>query len=539
MRRAESLWRATIVLTIASSLAVLPAAGQDAVARPGDAAVGVPAEGRIDALAERALEVFETPGLAIGVVKDGELVYARGHGVREIGRSEPVDPDTLFQIASLTKAFTAAALGLLVDEGELDWDDRVIDHLPQFRMYDPWVTREFTVRDLLTHRSGLGLGAGDLLFWPEADSTREDVIRAMRHLEPVTSFRTAYAYDNLLYVIAGEVVGAVSGLPWEDFVERRILEPLGMEGCRSLPARVEGSANRATPHMVVDGELVTTFFSTRDATAAAGAINCNISGLAKWAAMHLAGGELPDGGRLLSKEVQSEMWRPVTLTSVRDLDREHGRTHFAAYALGWATKDFLGRLHVSHGGGLQGMTSHIALLPEEELAVIVLTNQWSRASRALTSQVLDDYLSPESEDWIELFAAGSAERAAEAREVVEEAFANRAADSRPSLPLEEYAGTYRDAWYGEVFVEREGGGLKIRFGRSEMLTGPLEHFQYDTFVARWLDRSLYADAYVTFALGADGRVEAIRMEAVSPDTDFSYDFHDLDLRRVAAEEETP
>ena len=487
----------------------------------------------IDALAERAMEVFQTPGIAIGVVKNGELVYAKGHGVREIGRPDPVDPDTIFQIASLTKAFTTASLGILVDEGKLGWDDRVIDYLPEFRMYDPWVTREFTIRDLLTHRSGLGLGAGDLLFWPEAKATREEVIRAIRHLKPETSFRTAYAYDNLLYMVAGEVVGAVTGVVWEDFVEERIMEPLGMAECRSLPDRVEGNANRATPHMVVDGELQTTFFSGRDATAAAGAINCNVSGLARWAAMHLAGGALPDGERLLSEETHAELWKPVTLIPVGDRDREHGRTHFAAYALGWGLRDFFGFLLVRHGGALQGMTTAIALLPEKDVAVIALTNQWSRAAPAVTSEILNAYVSETPEDWVAIYSSGSAEEAEEARKAVEEAYAARDADSTPSLPIESYVGTYRDPWYGDVFVERGEGGLVMRFSRSELLTGPLEHFQYDTFVARWLDRSLHADAYVTFILGAAGRVEAIRMKAVSPDTDFSFDFHHLDLRRVA------
>jgi CubicO group peptidase (beta-lactamase class C family) len=492
-----------------------------------------PTSEEIDALATKAMEAFQTPGIAIGVVKNGELVYARGHGVREIGRPAPVDPNTIFQIASLTKAFTTTSLGILVDEGKLDWDDRVIDYLPAFRMYDPWVTREFTIRDLLTHRSGLGLGAGDLLFWPQATSTRDDVIRAMRHLKPETSFRTAYAYDNLLYAIAGEVVSAITGVAWEDFVESRIMQPLGMTECRSLPDRVEGHPTRATPHMVVNGELETTFFSVRGATAAAGAINCNISGLAKWAAMHLAGGALPGGQRLLHEETHEELWMPVTVIPVSDRDREHGRTHFAAYALGWRLKDFFGYLYVGHSGGMQGMTTHIAMLPEKDVAVIVLTNQWSRASRAVTSEILNAYVSETPEDWVAIYSASAAERADEARKVVEEAFANRDADSTPSLPIESYVGTYRDPWYGEVFVERGEEGLVLRFSRSDLLTGPLEHFQYDTFVARWLDRSLHGDAFATFILGAAGEVEAIRMKMLSPDTDFSFDFHHLDLQRVA------
>jgi CubicO group peptidase (beta-lactamase class C family) len=499
---------------------------------PSAVAAQEPTAAEIDELAERAMVAFATPGIAIGVVKDGELVYAKGHGVRDIRRPDPVDPDTIFQIASLTKAFTAAALGILVDEGKLHWDDPVIDHLPDFRMYDPWVTREFTIRDLLTHRSGLGLGAGDLLFWPRAVSTRTEILKALRHLKPETSFRTAYAYDNLLYVIAGEVVAVVSGVPWEDFVETRIMAPLEMSECRSLPSRVEGHPNRATPHVVVDGELQTTFFSRGGASAPAGAINCNVSGLAKWAAMHLEGGELPDGGRLLQEETHEELWKPMTLLPVSDGAREHGRTHFAAYALGWALQDFRGYLHVSHGGGLQGMTTHIALLPEKKVAVVALTNQMTRASRAITSEILNAYISDTPEDWVKVYETQTAERGDQARRVVEEAFANRDADSTPTLPLASYVGTYRDSWYGDVIVEGGSDGLIMRFSRSQLLNGALEHFQYDTFVARWHDRSLFGDAYATFTIGTQGEVEAIRMKAVSPATDFSFDFHDLDLRRV-------
>jgi len=494
-----------------------------------------PSDDYIDDLATRALQQFDTPGIAIGVLKDGELVYSTGHGVRDIRTSGRVDADTIFQIASLTKAFTTAALGILLDDGKLHWDDRVIDYVPEFRMYDAWVTREFTIRDLLTHRSGLGLGAGDLLFWPNQESTTADVLNAMRYLKPETSFRTAYAYDNLLYVIAGELVTRVSGMPWADFVEQRIMQPLGMDDCRALPSRVTERENRATPHMLVNGKLETTFFSGGGVTAAAGAVNCNVTGLAKWAAMHLANGALPDGSRLLSEETHADLWQAVTLTSVDSIHREHSRTHFRAYALGWGLQDFFGYLQVSHSGGLQGMTTYITFLPEKDLAVIVLTNQFTRAYRAVADGILSAYVEDEPQDWIEIFGQSDTERYAKADAEVAEAFANRNAESQPSLPLSAYAGTYTDAWYGDVVVAEEGDGLSMHFTRSKLLLGPLEHFQYDTFIARWLDRSLQADAYATFSLGADGRVEAIKMRWVSPLTDFSYDFHHLDLRRQTVE----
>jgi CubicO group peptidase (beta-lactamase class C family) len=495
------------------------------------ASAQAPTDEYINDLATRAMERFDTPGIAIGVLKDDEIVYAAGHGVRDIGAADPIDADTIFQIASLTKAFTTAALGILLDDGKLQWDDRVIDYVPEFRMYDAWVTREFTIRDLLTHRSGLGLGAGDLLFWPNQDSTTEDVLKAMRYLKPETSFRTAYAYDNLLYVIAGEVVTRISGMPWADFVEQRIMQPLGMDDCRALPSRVTERENRATPHMLVNGKLETTLFSGGGVTAAAGAVNCNVTGLLKWAAMHLADGALPDGSRLISEETHADLWKPVTLTGVDKIHREHSRTHFRAYALGWGLQDYFGYLQVSHSGGLQGMTTHITFLPEKDLAVIVLTNQFERAYQAVADGIMSAYIVDEPEDWIDIFGQSGTDRTADAEREVEEAFANRDADSRPSLPLSAYAGTYTDDWYGDVTVTKVGDELIMHFTRSELMIGSLEHFQYDTFVARWRDRSLLADAYATFSLGADGQVESIKMRWVSPLTDFSYDFHHLDLRR--------
>ena len=485
----------------------------------------------IDALATRAMERFHSPGIAIGVVKDGELIYAAGHGVRDIRADDKVDADTIFQIASLTKAFTTAALGLLVDEGKLHWDDRVIEHLPEFRMYDPWVTREFTVRDVLTHRSGLGLGAGDLLFWPEQKSTSDEVVAALRHLKPETSFRTAYAYDNLLYVIAGEIVEVVSGVPWEDFVERRIMSPLEMSDCRALPDRVTGNKNRAVPHVLVNGELQTTFFSGGGAVASAGAVNCNITGLANWAAMHLAAGAMPEGERLISEDTHAELWQPVTLRSFGTLARDHGRTHFSAYSLGWGVSDFYGYLRVSHGGGLPGMTSYISLLPEKNVAVIVLNNQLSSAPVAIALEILSAYISDTPDDWVDIIGSANEQSGGEAASEVKEAYEARDAESKPSLPLKAYAGVFTDSWYGDVFVDLSDSVLTMRFSRSDLMVGTLEHFQYDTFIARWTDRSLFADAYVTFSLDANGAANAIKMRAVSPDTDFSYDFHHLDLRR--------
>ena len=501
------------------------------------ASVAAPPEEEIDQLIERAMEAFEIPGMAVSVVYDGEVYYSKGHGLVEVSKSARVDDKTLFQIASVSKAFTAAALAILVDDGKLDWEDPVIDYLPEFRMYDPWVTREFTIRDLLTHRSGLPLGAGDLLMFPEAETSREEIIRAMRFLKPSTSFRSEYAYDNLMYIIAGEVVGSASGMPFEEFLEERLLFPLGMTDCAATLRRVARKATRATPHVEVDGELQTTLSLESDVGAAAGGINCSARSMALWASFVLDKGKNADGDEIVSAAQVEQLLNPVTVLPTRGYMAEHAGSFLSAYALGWNVSTFYGQPYYSHGGGLWGMTTLLAILPRQGLAVFVSNNKLSAAPRAVANDILDRFLvdvSPEAgKDWVGIVTDAMNTRSSDANDTVAEAESSRSTDSRPSLPLDAYVGTYRDPWYGDIFISlTEDGQLWFRSGRSEPLSGPLEHFQFDTFIARWTERKYNNDAYVSFSLGAEGNIERIRMKAVSPATDFSFDFHDLDLVRV-------
>ena len=413
----------------------------------------------------------------------------------------------------------------------------VIDHLPEFRLSDPWVTREFTIRDLLTHRSGLPLGAGDLLMFPDGNATAAEIIGALAHFEPATSFRSEFAYDNLLYIVAGEVVARVSGKPFADYLEQELLTPLGMNDCVAYADRAAPNAALATAHVLVDGELETTTTRVTPLVAAAGGIACSAESMAKWMKFVLAEGRNDDGRQLVSEENFDELVKPVTLLPVPGFLAEHAGAVLNAYALGWNLSTFHGEPMLSHGGGVWGMTTFIAVMPEQKLAVFASNNQMSVAPRAAVQAIVGLYLRdtvPDAdEDWIEIFGAFAEDRRDAANEVVEKAWTGRAADSKPALPLEAYAGVYRDPWYGTVRILLEDGKLWFRSDRNEPLQGPLEHFQYDTFVARWTDRRLEADAYVTFSLAPDGTVERIRMKAVSPATDFSYDFHDLDLRREA------
>ncbi len=496
-----------------------------------------PSKAAIDQIIQRSMDEFKVPGMTVSVVYQGKVYYSEGHGILEMEKKGKVDEHTLFQIASVSKAFVSASLAVLVDEGKLGWDDPVIDYLPDFRMYDPWVTREFTIRDLLTHRSGLPLGAGDLLLFPEAESTRAEVIHAFRYLKPATSFRSKFAYDNLLYIVAGEVVAKVSGLPFEEFQEQRLFKPLGMNECKSTLSRVDRRADKATPHVDFTGELEITTSKITDASAAAGGINCSADGMAQWMKLMLNDGKTDDGTQLISSAQMRQLVSPVTLTSPGGHVDEHTGASMGAYALGWGVSTFYGEPLLSHGGGLWGMTSYIMLLPQQQLGVFISNNLMSSAPRAVGNEIVDQFLleagSENDPDWIAIVAGASKSRKEAGDKAVAEAEAARASDSKPSLPLEAFVGTYRDNWYGDIFIEQGADGqLSFRSGRAASLRGPLEHFQHDTFIARWVDRLLMADSYVSFVMSPEGKVEGIRMKAVSPNTDFSFDFHDLDLKRV-------
>jgi CubicO group peptidase (beta-lactamase class C family) len=493
------------------------------------AQTGAPAD--LDAYVARALREFEVPGLAVAIVKDGKVELVKGYGVRKLGEPAPVNEQTLFGIASNTKAFTAAALAILVDEGRISWDDPVIKHLPGFQMYDSYVTREMTIRDLLTHRSGLGLGAGDLMFFPPTTFTREEIISRLRYIKPATSFRSKYAYDNVLYLVAGQVVAAVSGKSWDDFIKERIFAPLGMTTSNTSVKDLRPGGNFVSPHQKVEGKLQPVPYMNIDNTAPAGAINSNVAEMAKWVIAQLAEGAIPGGDRRLFSARQSrEMWLAQTPIPAGNPPPQLSalKSNFTAYGLGWGLNDYRGYKVVSHSGGLLGMVSRVRLIPDLKLGVVVLTNQEaSGAMEAISHHIIDHYMKAPATDWIAGFRSFAEQRMARAREVEKKQSAARNADSKPSLPPEKYAGRYSDAWYGEVTIAIEEGKLVLRFSRTPGLVGDLEHWQYDTFVARWRDRTLYADAFVTFALKPDGGIDQMKMVPVSPLTDFSFDFQDL------------
>ena len=469
--------------------------------------------GGLDEYIAAAMAVWEVPGLAIAVVHDGRTVYERGYGVRDVTTGEPVDEHTLFAVGSTSKAFTSAALGMLVDEGRLGWDDRVIDHIPWFEMYDAYATRELTVRDLLTHRSGLARGDAVWSRWPH---DRHEIIRRIRYLTPTRSFRGAWQYQNLMFLTAGEVVRSVSGMSWDDFVAERIFTPLGMSRSVTSTNPLAGMENVASPHVPVDGEPTPVAHKNIDNVGPAGSIYSSVSQMARWVALHLESG-VHGGARLVSDSVMAEMHYPqMAIQADAPENRLHSRDavmNFNAYGLAWWVLDYRGRKVVDHGGGIDGRRAHVAFMPEEGVGMVALSNaRPNNLIVALMYRVFDHYLDggvgPESADWSTLMLAEMNEgetRAAEARRTLE---ANRAAGTSPSRPLSEYAGAYEEQYHGVVDILYEDAGLRLSLDGKT--TGRLEHWHHDVFRVV-PDNPANPDLFLTFTVGADGVVGTLQL----------------------------
>ena len=481
----------------------------------------------------RVMKTFDVPGIAIAIVKDGKVVATRGFGVRKLGEPAPVDGKTLFEIASNSKAFTAAALAMLVDEGKLAWDDPVTKHLPDFQMYDAYVTHEMTVRDLLTHRSGLGLGAGDLLWWPTSNFSTDEIIEKLRYIKPATSFRSAYAYDNLLYIVAGKIVAAKSGKSWGQTVREKILAPAGMTGTTTSLAEGAAIVNQSSPHSKINDRIAAVKSMPVANAAGAVGINTNAEDIAKWMQVLLDDGKIAANGksaRLYSDARAKDLWTAQTPIRINEPPAALAATrpNFSAYGLGFQLRDYHGQKIAMHGGALQGFYTRVLLVPESKLGIAIFTNaESSGALTALQYRLLDQYMGIAPSDWIAI--VGEQDKAMHAKEQarVKAAGTGRTAASKPSLALAAYDGDYQDAWYGKATIRHVGNKQTLTFARTPELTGTLEHFQHDTFIVRWKERNFNADAYVTFALNPDGSIERMRMAPVSTETDFSYDFQDL------------
>jgi CubicO group peptidase (beta-lactamase class C family) len=482
---------------------------------------------KIDELANRLMTEWEQPGMAMAIVKDDKVVFSKGYGTRELGKNEPVDPDTVFVIASNSKAFLSATLAILVDEKKLSWDDKVSKYLPEFRMYDPWVTSELTIRDLVTHRVGLDTFSGDLL-WYETTYTSQEILERVQHLKPVSSFRSRYGYQNLMYIAAGRVVEKVSGRSWCEFVMERIHVPLGMT--RTTCSIKDLPGNAAVPHNESGGTLRVLHRGNVDGADSAASLNSSVYDLSKWIRTQLGRGTF-EGKQIFSRERSWEMWQPQFARPLTEqFTRSNPGRNFSGVGMGWFTYDYLGKKIVDHSGGLDGMLSFTVLVPEENLGFVILTNAETPVFRLMMNYTRDILLGTPERDWnaeAKVQVAASRERAEETRKKVD---ATRLANTRPTLALAGYTGTYRDTLYGDISVSEEGGRLVMRFLPAPRFVADLEHWHFDTFVIRWRPSVAYdfPRGFATFTIDGSGKTDELKIN--QPNNDFW--FYELAPRRV-------
>jgi CubicO group peptidase (beta-lactamase class C family) len=489
----------------------------------------------IDSVAEKARTAFNVPGIAVAVIKDGKIIHSKGYGVRSLNSGLPVDENTLFGIASNSKAFTAFALGILVDEGKISWDDKVRKWIPEFKLYNPYVTEEFTIRDLLTHRSGLGLGAGDLMFFPDSSNFElKDILFNLQFLKQVSGFRTKFDYDNNMYIVAGEVVRRASGMSWDDFVETRIMQPIGMTMSACSFDQLKDKSDVIDAHAEVEGKVRVIARSMMKVGHSAGGINSNISDLSKWVELLLAQGKYgPNPVSLYNPEIQKEIWSPQTIMAAGDPG--YYNTHFKAYGFGFFIEDVKGYKELSHTGGLEGMVTQITIIPELQLGIIVLTNQQEGdAFISITNEIKDGYLGLPRKDWISELTSSRNSYLAYNKTVTDPIWEeiNKAQLKPPKIDFNIYTGIYRDPWLGDVIISIKNGKYWFDSKRSPKLTGEMLPYKGNSFVVKWRDRSMDADAFVIFRLNENGQSDGMQMKAVSPLTDFSYDFQDLDFKKI-------
>ena len=491
----------------------------------------------MDQLLTDTRKTFDVPGMSVGIIKDGKIIYAKGSGVASLTTQKPMTPNTLVGIASNSKGFTATALAMLADEGKLKLSDPVIKYLPEFRMYDQCLTQQVTIKDLLTHRAGLGLGQGDLMFFPEGGrNTPADIVRKVQYLKPEHGFRETMDYNNIMFIVAGEVIHRVSGLSWADFIEQRIMKPVGMTSSFGSYSRAAQVSDKISAHAPVDGKAIAVPHDWHEAANAAGGIMSNIPDMLKWANFLINNFTTEDGKKLVSDALVQQLWSIQQPIPVAKNNPYH--TQFYGYGLGWFLSDVYGYKQVQHTGGLIGTVTQFTVIPELKLGIVVLTNQQSGAAfNAVTNTVKDAYLPvKEKRNWLATLGERNTKMLADVENEKAEVKSKIAAFSKVNKNAAQLAaavvGTYHDAWFGDVVVTKQGNVLRITSMDSPRLVGSMEAYSPNTYVVRWHDRSYDADAFFTVQTDENGKVLRATMKPISSITDFSFDFEDLDLRKV-------
>ena len=477
----------------------------------------------IDDYANTVMATWKGPGMAIAIVKDDKKVFAKGYGTRELGKDAPVDENTVFAIASNSKAFTTASLAMLVDEKKLDWNDKVSKYLPDFQLYDPYVTSELTVRDLVTHRVGLDTFSGDLL-WYETTYSPDEILRRVRYLPKFSSFRTQFGYQNLMFIAAGKVLEKVSRKSWCEFVTERILKPLEMN--RTVCSINLLPDNAAWPHNESGGTLRVLHRGNVDGAYSAAALNSSVADLSKWVRTQLGHGKF-EGKQIFSEAQAWAIHQPYLSQQISEnASKANPTRHFTGVGMGWFVYDYQGRKIINHSGGLDGMLSYTVLIPEENVGFVVLTNSESPAFGIMMNKIRDVFTDAPKTDWNARAVENDKRNKASTAEEIKKVDEARVPNTKPSLALKDYAGIYSDKMYGDVMVAEENGKLVLRFGPSPNFVADLEHWHYDTFQIKWRPSVAYnfPRGFVTFTIDKSGKTDELNID--QPNNDFwFYELH--------------
>ena len=484
----------------------------------------------IDQYIEKARKEWKIPGLAVAIVKDGKVVLAKGYGNLEAGKEAKADENTLFAIASNTKAFIATALGILVEEGKLSWNDPVQKHLPYFRLYDNYVSQQMKVKDLLCHRSGLGTFSGDVV-WYKSNYSAKEIIQRAAELPKDFDFRDGYGYSNIMFITAGEVIQAVSGMSWSAFIGERIFSPLKMERSQFSVNALKSMDNIASPHKQINEQAQAIPWVNWDNMGAAGGIISSVSDMAKWMLLNLNEGILAND-TIFAPSTQTKLWTPHNNFRVsQQAKAAYPGRHFSGYGLGWSLSDYGGSMIASHGGGYDGMYSRVTLAPDAELGVVVLTNAMKSIAPPLTNYILDIYLdvSPKK-DWckeslerIQSFKAFTAKNLAEKKE-------QRLLNTQASLPLSDFTGQYECSFFGPIEIKESADQLQLHFPNAPLLNAELSHWHLNTFEIKWQRTHAWFDfGTLQFILDNDGKVQELQFDV--PNYDIF--FHEIQAKRIA------
>ncbi|MEP2023773.1 MAG: serine hydrolase [Reichenbachiella sp.] len=471
----------------------------------------------LDVYFEKMTKDWDVPSMSIGIVKDGDLVFAKGYGVKEIGTKETPDRNTLYAIASNSKAFTSAIIAQLVEEGKLDWDGNVKDYYPEFELYDPWVTAHTTIRDILSHRVGLGTFSGDVI-WYKSDFTPVEILSKIKNIPPAYDFRAGYGYSNLMYITAGEIIREVTGKSWAENVIERILIPLGMDRTITSPQALDLKGNFATPHSRRDEKNIPIVWEDWEEIGALGGLISSVEDLSKWLITNMNHG-VNGTDTLFSASSRNLMWTPhnnfvVDHTKPNDFNR-----HFNGYGLGWGLSDYQGNLRVGHTGGYDGMLTAINMIPDQNLGVIVLTNGMKSPMMAATYYALDQFLGVDGPDWSEKFLGYMGSNEEDAR--ITERKAKRVKGTKPSLDLDKYVGTYHADIYGDIEITLENGKLRLNFPNAKALSATLKHWHFDVWEIDWdIEHAWFSFGTLQFNMDNNLKIERLTFDVPNDDIFF-------------------